>query len=166
MVGRSMVGRSLGLTVMALLPAAAGCDSYAPIPIDPAPVGENVRLFVTRTGAPEYLSVADNVASVPQIRGRVEGEEDGSLLVRMPVRSETGLSLVEIGQVIRVPTDEIVALELQRFSAPRTGALLAASAVGVAFVLYAIIDAGRGDDGNDPPDPDLFFGGLRIPIGW
>jgi len=149
-----------------LLGTVVGCYSFTPVPVEPAPVGENVRVYVTRTGAPEYLSVANEVGSVPEIRGRVEGEEGGSLLLRMPIRAEAGASALDIAQVVRVPTQEIVALELQEFSLPRTAALVGAGAAGVAFLLYVIIDAGRGDDGRDVPDPDFYVGGIRIPLGW
>jgi hypothetical protein len=150
-------------------PVAAGCYTFTPIPVEPTPVGENVRVYVTRTGAPEVLTVAEEVGAVPEIRGRVEGEESGSLLLRTPVRSETATRALDIGQLVRVPTGEIVAMERQSFSTGRTVALLAGGIGAAAFVLYVIIDSGRGDNGVDTPDPDLFVGGLRglrIPIGW
>jgi hypothetical protein len=162
---RTRIGR-IGALATAL-PLAGGCYSFTAIPVEPAPVGENVRLFVTRTGSPELLSVSETNELVPQIRGRVEGSENGSLLVRMPLRGDQGggSSVLDIAQLVRVPTDEILALELQRFSPARTSFLVAGGVAAAAFILYVIIDAGRDDTGIDDPDPDVLFGRIRIPIG-
>lgn len=152
------------------LPLFAGCYSFTPIPVDPAPVGQNVRVYVTRTGAPEVLSVTESVGVIPEIRGQVTGVEDGSLLLRMPIRPEpgTGAGLADIAQLVRVPTDEIVALELQEFSPARTAFLVAGGAALAAAIVFVIIDASGQDGPTDPPDPPLLMRRmpiLRIPIG-
>ncbi len=163
--GRGRLARLVSLACG--LPLAGGCYTYAQIPAQPAPVGENVRVVVARAAAPELLAVSENVELVPRIRGRVEGTEGGSVLLRVPVRTEmsTGTSLPDIGQVVRIPSDEILSMELQSFSPQRTSLLVAGTAAAAAFVIYLIIDAGRGDDGIDQPDPDVLFNLLRIPVG-
>jgi hypothetical protein len=163
--GAGRVVRVAALT--AALPFAGACYSFSPVALDPVPVGENVRLVVTRAGVPDLLSVAERVDLVPVIRGRVTGSEGGSLLVRMPLRQEQGQGLAgpDVAQLVRVPIDEILAVELQSFSLAKTSFFIAGAAGAAAFVVFKIIDGGRGDDGTDPPDPDVFFSLFRIPVG-
>lgn len=159
--------RTRGPVLAATLPLLAGCYTYTHVPVDQTPVGENVRLVVSRVGVPDLAGVDAGETVAPQVRGRVTGAEGRTLLLRVPLSGDlaTGASVLDVGQVVRVPMDEVLSSEIQRFSAAKTGLLVGAGAAGAAFIIFAIIDGSRGDDPPDGPDPELFFNLLRVPIG-
>ena len=148
----------------------SGCYQYRPIPIDLAPQGENVEVVVTRTGAFELGEVTNLSGEVPVIRGEYMGEEDDALLLQVPVGSrQDGIHRVDLQQIIRVPTGEVLAMSQREFDAGSTALVVGVGAAGVAALLYGIIEAfgsGSGSDGTDPPDdswmPLKLF---SIPIG-
>ena len=149
-------------------PFVAGCYSYAQVPVERAPVGENVRLVVDRAGVPDLDGVDEGTSVAPTLRGRVTGSENGSLLVRVPLRTDArgaGSSVLDVEQSLRIPMDQVLSLEVQSFSPARTGLLVGGAAAGAAFVIFHIIDGGRGDQDRDPPDPDVLFRLFSIPIG-
>ena len=164
---RMREGTPRWLALGATLPLLSGCYTYTLVPVEQTPVGENVRLVVSRVGVPDLAGVDAGETVAPQVRGRVTGTEGRNLLVRVPLAGDlaTGPSVLDVGQVVRVPMDEVLSSEIQRFSAARTGLLVAGGAAGAAFIIYAIIDGSRGDDPPDGPDPELFFRLMSIPIG-
>jgi hypothetical protein len=135
--------------------------------VEQTPVGENVRVVVSRVGVPDLAGVDAGETVAPQVRGRVTGTEGRTLLLRVPLSGDlaTGPSVLDVGQVIRIPMDEVLSSEIQRFSAAKTGLLVAGGAAGAAFIIFAIIDGSRGDDPPEGPDPEVFFNLLRVPIG-
>lgn len=149
------------------LPFLSGCYTYTRITPDAAPVGQDVRLVVTGVDAPDLLTVTDPNAAAPTIKGQVTGRDGESLMLRVPVRpaGETGTSVLDIGQMVRVPVGEILSIERQDFSGSRTGFLLAGALGAGAFVVLKIIDTTNGDDPPEGPDPDVLFSLFRIPIG-
>jgi len=158
----------LGTAALAvLLPLSTGCYSYAQVPVGEVPVGETVRLMVARRAAPELLSLAETPDVVPTIRGRLEGKDDQFLLLRVPLRSEPtpGTISPEIGQLVRVPSEEVLSMELQHFSSRKTTALVVGTAAATAAVIFAIIGDSFSGGPGDPPNPDVFLRLARIPIG-
>ncbi len=150
-----------------LLPSMGACYTYARVPVDAAPIGQDVRLVVERAGVPQIDDVVPGDDVAPSIRGKLEGQEGSTLLVRVPVQADNDpmTASANISQLLRVPNDEVLSMELQTFSAVRTGLLGAAVAGLGAFVVLAIIDAGRDSDEIDDPNIDLSIGIFRIPIG-
>ena len=155
------------LTVGSVLPMLAGCYSYTRIPVETAPLGEDVRLVVTRDGAMDFLDVYDTEEAAPTFTGNLEGRESGSLLVRVPVPGDpTGApNALQIQQMVRVPEGEVLSLERRTLDPLKTGAMIAgATAVGT-FIILQIMDVGKNDKLPDGEDPDFSIGLFRIPIG-
>ncbi len=158
-----VVVRIIALPVFAA--ALGGCYSYSRVPVELALPGEQIRLTVTRDGALDYVTFVETNEAAPSFVGTLEGEDRGSLLVRVPVPGDPtqGPAARRIDQIVRVPVDEVLAVERRTLSGVKTGAMIAASvAVGTALVL-GIIDASGDADPDDGEPPDLQI--LRIPIG-
>ena len=155
-----------GLATASLLPLLAGCYSYTQVPLESAPLGEDVRLTVTRAGALDVLNVIETEDAAPQFVGNYEGREGESLLVRVPGPSDPASSAsgVRIGQMVRVPSREILSVEMREIDMLKTGGLIAALAGVGTFLIVQIIDAG-GDEGREGEDPDFSIGLFQIPIG-
>lgn len=155
------------LTIGSALPLLAGCYSYSRVPVDSAPLGEDVRLVVTRDGAMDFLNVYETQEAAPTFVGNLEGRESGSLLVRVPVPGDptSGPSSLQIQQMVRVPMTEVLSLERRTLDPVKTGAVIAgATALGTIIILQ-ILDVGRNDKLPEGEDPDFSIGLFRVPIG-
>ena len=82
----------------------AGCFNYVPTDFTTVPVGEDIRLTVTRERVPDLSELTLQNDPIPVLEGILERREDASLIVRIPVgrRAEgfhsvaLGLSLIHI----------------------------------------------------------------------
>ena len=145
----------------------SGCFGYVPTVLETAPVGEDIRLLVTRQGGFELSAVTNIDVSVPLVRGRLMGREGSELLLSVPtVQRRDGFHTVQLTQTIRVPVDEIVRIERREFNGLNT-VLLAGGGVAVAVGIMAVIMEAFGNTGPDgSPDPPEFKGRLfSIPVG-
>ena len=147
--------------------ALPGCYNYEPIRSDVAPVGEAVRLRVTRDGARQLADVTEVLGAAPELRGRIVGRQDQDLLVSVPVaRRQDGMHVYSLSQTVRVPTREVLSIERREFDGIRTTLLIAGGTAAATGLLLGVIEAfGRlGGDGDDP-DPDFSVSLFSIPIG-
>jgi hypothetical protein len=141
-----------------------GCFSYVQAPVQSVPVGQDVRVYLTREGIAELRDMAES--NQPFVRGRLVRREEQQLLVSIPVaRQQTGFYSKPIGQEVVIPTLEIVQLERRKLNRAGTGLLVAGTAAATGVLIYTIIDAGRGPGPIGPPGPDEFRRPLfSIPI--
>jgi len=148
-----------------MLPFAGGCYKYARVPIEAAPVGADVRLIVNRAGVPQLASVTDDDDVAPSVTGKLAGREGGALLLRVPVTSvqQPGQSSLDLAQMLEIPQDEVLSLELQRIDPIRTGLFLGGVVAAGGFVLYKIINA-YGSDSGDGGDGPILFDLIEVPI--
>jgi hypothetical protein len=143
-------GLALAMTLV-----LCGCFSYVETPIESVPVGEDVRVYLTRQGIAELRELPE--LDGPFLTGRLLRREEQRLLVSVPIaRQQTGFYSAPIGQEVVIPTGEIVQLERRRLNRGGTGLLLAGTAVAAATVVYVIIDSGRQPSPNGPPGPEEF----------
>ncbi len=168
--GSPRAGARLRRTALgAGLAMAAGCHSYVPVELSTVPQGEVVRLAVTRAGSEEVARVMETDQLRPTVRGELVGRDDDVVLVRIPVRRAAdpvaGGFRLDLGQIVRIPEGEVLAVDRQQFSTTKTLGLAAGTAAVVGFLLYQIFDVFRGSDGDGGPDPDLIRIPLTIPIG-
>jgi hypothetical protein len=157
--------RVAAATALAL--CLSGCFSYVPTALETTPVGEDVRLLVTRQGGFELSAITNIDASVPLVRGRIVGREGAELLLSVPAaQRRDGFHTVQLNQTIRVPVDEIVGIERREFNGFNT-ALLAGGGVAVAVGIITVIMDAFGNTGLDTgPEPPEFRGSFfSIPIG-
>lgn len=144
------------------LSMASGCYAYTHVPVASAPIGEEVRLVMTRQGAAELISVMDIEGAALTVIGTLDGRESESLVFRVPqpVMSPTAPRLE---QVVRVPVAEVLSLELQSYSRARTGMLVGGAAGIAALLVLKIIDVGFSAEDEDP-GVELSINALRFPF--
>ena len=167
--GRLLSPRSLPrvAVVTNLVLVLAGCFNYVPTDFTTVPVGEDVRLTVTRERVPDLSELTLQDEAVPVLEGTLERREDTSLIVRIPVGSRTdGFHSVALGQAIRVPPDAIISAELRVLDGFKTAGVLAGTVAGGVTLLLLGMEAINDQvpiPGEDPPDLQLKL--ISIPIG-
>ena len=161
--------RARGPLLAASILCLSGCFRYVPIRLEVAPVGEDVRLVVTRQGAFELSEVTGVSAAAPVLRGELVRVEDRAVLLRIPLESQRmGIHTEELGQTIRVPTEEILSIERRELDRTLTGLLAAASTAAAVGVISLIVDS-FGDsnvpDGPYPIESVISFPLLSLRVG-
>lgn len=136
-----------GLAVMLL----AGCYSYEPVTLTPAPVRADVRLRITDRATAdlrEYLG-----PNVETLNGQLLAADSGN--VGMAVRSivmYNGAEQFWAGDRVTIPRTAVARVELRQFSLTRTAFLTALSLVG-AVVLGDALLGGGDTEGSVPAGP-------------
>jgi hypothetical protein len=144
--------------------STTGCYKYLPSQTDPAPAsGENLRLVVTRDGAADLAAITDLTSSIPRIEGRLESQDNGSFMIRVPQGGIENGVFSDIGQLVRVPTNQILSVEIRKLDPVMTGLFVSAVGAGSTFLLLKIIDSVASGANRDNPDPVLQ---MRIPFGF
>jgi hypothetical protein len=166
-IGRLRSRRASLALVVAALPFTGGCYKYLPAQVDPAPVvGQDVRLVVTREGATELAQVAEMSNSVvPQIEGRLESTQGTAFMIRVRQRNDVAQPGMgnNIAQLVRVPTNQIIGVELRELDVPMTALAIGGIVGGGTVLLLRIIDAVGSDNSQDVIDPSLSF---RVPFSF
>lgn len=156
---RTSVSRGSGAALAAVL--LAGCFHYRPVEPAGAPLGEEVRVRLTREGAAALPEELPGLAA-GVVRGRVTGREDGRLRLRVPVAvQQDGLVARELGREVEVPAAAILGVERRALSRGRT-ALAVAGGLGAAAMLWASLGEGRNEGGTGAPPPPIEA--VRIPF--
>jgi hypothetical protein len=142
--------RRLSACMVVLL--AAGCYAYVPVEIDQLRPDHDVRARISAEHARELDPVLMRDARV--VEGRVV-EIDQDLLIQVPVVSEfRGTAVQTLSQRVRVPFNEIGAVELRSLDRTRTGLLVGGGlAVTLALLVHALTGEGGGDTRPTPPPP-------------
>ena len=150
--------------IAVLMASTTGCYKYLPSQIDPAPpAGETVRLVVTRDGATDLAAITDLDSSIPRVEGKLEARESDSFMVRVPQGAVENGVFSDIGQLVRVPTSQVLSVEIRKLDPVMTGLLVGAIGTGSTLLLLKIIDSVGGGVNRDNPDPVLQ---MRIPFGF
>ena len=145
----------------------AGCFNYVPTDFTTVPVGEDVRLTVTRERVPDLSELTLQNDPIPVLEGILERREDASLIVRIPVgRRAEGFHSVALGQAIRVPPGAIISTELRVLDGFKTAGMIAGTIAGATTLLLLGMDAMSDQAPLPQPDPpDLQLKLISIPIG-
>ncbi len=138
----------------------SGCFSYRQAELEAVPLGENIRVHLTRLGAAALPEIPRQAG--PMLRGRIMRNEDGRLLLRVPIAyQQAGVVTRELGRDIEVPVADIVRVETRELDRVRT-ALSVAGGIGVVVVLYQAFGGTRSDGGAPIPEPPVET--IRIPL--
>ena len=147
----------MALVAPALL--LCGCFSYVQVPLDTIPVGEDVRVYVSRQGLAELPESTEH--NGPILMGKVLREENERVVISVPVaRREEGFFVSQIGQEVGVRRREIVQLEMRKLNRTNTALFVAGTGLATAAVVYLIIDAAARPENQPPPGQEEF----RIPL--
>ena len=146
-------GAAILSVVVTLLP---GCYSYTISDPGVAPVGEHVRVAVTRAGGAEVAEVTGRDDAIPLIEGQLVGRDAQTLTVRIPVGSPLDIGTVtNLGQVVRVPVGEILSIEEREFSRGKTALLIGGSTAAATLLIIAMMETFGGGTPIDPGDADV-----------
>jgi hypothetical protein len=150
-MGRGTRGGAAILFALSL----AGCYTYHAAELDRPPVGEQVRMTVTRAGASEYTEVTGRDEAVPRMEGELVAHDGGHMTLRIPVGNPMLPGSANVGSLIRIPEGEVLQLEQRELNRTRTALLVAGSTVAATALVLAIMDGFAGGPGIDPGDGDL-----------
>lgn len=142
----------------------SSCYAYVPADPDAVPLGERVRVHLSRSAMADMLLAAEDTAAAPVepvVAGTLSRREGDVVFVRVPIPVEReGFLVAPFGRDVRVPLAGILQLERRRLHGGRT-ALTAAGAAGLAaFVIYVIMDGAGGGAVPTPPGGE----NVRIPL--
>lgn len=144
---------------------AVGCYNHRVVPVDDVRPGSEVRVRVSVSEAERLEREAQVVDRV--FRAEVLEAEPDALLLQLPVPGSGVNGSEPIYNRVRVPSGEMLEVEVRELSKPKTFALIGVGAVAVA---YATLRAFEGTDdpdteGKEPGEPTRAR--IRIPLlGW
>lgn len=164
--------RTIAPTLVALLCVSAlhGCYRYVPLDGVAPPVGQEIRVEVTRRGLFELSEALPTPPTSGSVEGRSAGTEGSDLLLSVPVaqRSEGFLS-TSLTQTVRIPASEVLAVSSKELDRTATGFLVvAAGALSAGLVMVILNTVGGSGGGGDLPIPPDFApvgGSFSLPWG-
>jgi hypothetical protein len=135
-----------------------------PTQVETVPVGQEVRVMLTRQGRFELPEQFDQEGEY--ISGRIARRDAERLYLNVPVaRREQGFFVSQITQEVGVRNGEIVNLQLRKLNRQKTGVFVLGTAAAAAAVIYAIIEASsRSTDDRVPGQEEFRIPILSIPI--
>jgi hypothetical protein len=154
-----------------LLPAVVllvttGCYSYVPAEFETVPIGEGVRVYLTREGVTRLREIGgDQIPGAsseqPVVSGTLVRRSPADFSILIPVTArQVGFLQNELGQQVTLPVADAVQVQLRKVSQVKTGAALVGSTAAIAFVIVSIIKGARQPSDNPQPLPE----DLRIPF--
>jgi hypothetical protein len=153
--------------VGALLLVTTGCYSFVPAEFDAIPVGQGVRVYLSREGVARLRELgADEIPGAssdePVIEGTLVRRSATDFSVLIPVTShQEGFLQSALGQQVTLPASTVVQARLRKVSGVKTGLALVGSTAVITGVIVSIIQGARQPvDGDDPIPQDS-----RIPAG-
>lgn len=150
-----------------ILLVASGCYSYVPAELGVVPVGEGVRVYLSRAGVAKLSELAgDQIPGAggdqPVVQGTLVRRTDSEFSLLVPVASrQVGFLQSNLGQQITFPVGDAVQVQLRKVSSVKTGLALVGSTAGIAYVIVAIVQGAR-QPTNPNPDPGPVD--LRVPL--
>lgn len=138
-------------TLLALLPAIAGCYVYAPA-ARPLAGGDHVRLFLNDRGRAELTAVVG--PGVRSLSGEVDAATDSQVTMSVKESASIRGDVSEWnGERVTIGTALLDSTKIQRFSVARSAAAAAGGAAFVALVRSAFSGGSNGGSspGSGPP---------------
>ncbi|HUR01128.1 MAG TPA: hypothetical protein VM347_01180, partial [Nonomuraea sp.] len=147
---------------------ASGCYSYVPAELATVPLGEGVRVYLSRDGVARLRELgADQIPGAageqPVVQGTLVRRTGSDFSLLIPVTSrQVGFLQTNLGQQVTLPAADAVQVQLRKVSGVKTGLALATSTAGLAYILVSIVQGARQPT---PPNPDPGPVDLRVPMG-
>ena len=153
------------LSAALVLLVTTGCYSYVPADFQTVPIGEGIRVFLTREGVNRLRELGgDQIPSAqsdqPVVTGTLVRRSDSDFSILIPVTSrQVGFLQNSLGQQVTLPVADAVQVQRREVSQVKTIATLAASTAAIGFVIVSIIKGARQPQDTPQPLPE----DLRIP---
>jgi hypothetical protein len=161
MTVRAAILRALRLCWLpSLVIALGGCFRYVPVEQTAPPIGNDVRVELTRVGFAELPEIPSYPG--PELTGIIVRAETDGLLLRVPVPVRVdGMVREMIDQDVAIPSRSIVAIERRELDRTRTGMSVAAglATLGAVFLGFK---AGGNDTPEIPTPPGEEEAGSRL----
>ena len=152
---RKIASRAGGLLGAVLL---SGCFTYVPVDRASVAPGQDVRVFVSRTG---LAQLPEALASDRWVRGSLDAWDSGQLRLQVPIRrSVDGYLGADIREALEIPVGDVLEVERREFSRGRTAAMVAVGAAVATAGILVITREDRAPDDDGGPDPEL----IRLPL--
>lgn len=118
----------------------SGCFSYVPADVGSLPVGDDVRLELTRVAFAELPELPDN--SGPDLNGTLVRRDADRLFVRVPVNVRMGGFVTQtVHQELTIPSQGVVQSERRVLSRTRTGLTVAGGVAALAVIFVSFKDS-------------------------
>jgi hypothetical protein len=146
----------------------SGCHTYTPAELRAVPVGQEVRLYLSRAAIvalPEDVQVNNNL----YVAGRMEAQDADSVLLGIRIGSrEPGMVAQDLRELVKVGSGQIVDVQLREFSGARTALTVGAGALAAGLIIRMIFVAESSEDVGDPDEEfsrvPVFTLPFRLPI--
>jgi hypothetical protein len=144
---------------------ATGCYSYVPVELEVAPVGQDVRVYLSRTGVERLRELGGDqipgaAADQPVVSGTLVRRTGSDFSLLIPVTSrQVGFLQTDLGQQVTFPAADAVQVQLRKVSALKTGLVVAGSTALIGYVIVNIVQGARQPVDRPIPEP----GDLRFP---
>jgi hypothetical protein len=147
----------------------SACFHYRPVELGTVPVGQDVRLRLTRVGwagLPEHVPSRDGAT----LRGTLLSSNGEQVLLRVPIAAATqGLVSRAVGQDVAVPASHIVQLEFRQLDRVRTGLAVAGAILGGGAIFMSFREGDpEGAETQQQSEEEAGVnpapGGVRIPL--
>ena len=149
-----------------VLVVMTGCYSYVPAQFETVPIGEGVRVFLSREGMSRLRELGGDqipgaASDQPVVQGTLVRRTAADFSLLIPVTSrQVGFLQNELGQQVTLPVADAVQVQRRKVSQVKTGLALAGSTAAIAFVIVSIIKGARQPSDNSPPLPE----DIRLPM--
>jgi hypothetical protein len=153
------------LAALTLL-VTTGCYSYVPAEFETVPIGQGVRVFLSRDGVTRLRELGgDQIPGAssdqPVVQGTLVRRSAADFSILIPVTSrQVGFLQNELGQQVTLPVADAVQVQRREVSQVKTGLALAGSTAAIAFVIVSIIKGARQPVDNPQEQPV----DIRIPL--
>jgi len=138
-----------------LLLTLPGCFRYVPAQLETTPPGTGARVVVTRAGSEELREILPDGRAGDAVRGTFVEIDGNNAVLSVPIaRRQEGMAQRSIQQRVLIPIGEIVSFEQRELNPTATGFLVAGMAGFATAIIFAITEARKGENPDDPTPPD------------
>src|SRR5688500_18943978 len=152
--------------VVALLILTTGCYSYVPAEFTAVPLGEGVRVYLSREGQARLRAAGEDqipglADEEPVVDGVLVRREASEFSLRIPVaQRQTGFIQSTLDQQVTLPTTEVVQVRQRVVSRTKSALAVVGSTAAVGALLVTIIKGARRPVDDEQPLPDE----MRVPL--
>jgi hypothetical protein len=151
--------------ILAASLGGSGCYKYVPTELAAVPIGDGVRVYLSRDGMDRFRKVGGdvlpNAGTSPVLAGTLVRLEGGEFSLEVPVATrQVGFLSSQLDQRVTLPVADVVQVESRKVSGLRTAALTVAGTALIGYAIVEVVHGARDPVPGNGGDPD----NLRIPL--